>query len=228
VKLRFSIIFTIVIFFSIVSCERKSLPDFTEVLERWGISIRHPKFEKLERRGFFRHRHSPTYFEGYLNGYAKDHTLRIVWYRNFIRSDEPEDEYSQLKQFLSSRVNNEGKRWIDSQRIPDDILNSPKDSSTGIEKREIKMTAGDFKWEKRKDFKKDSIDYFTSPMSHRVFYQTWSYKDTTDKTVYGVTSVWCCRQSNRMFTLTISNKYNNNVALLEKYLEHFKCHGVRP
>ncbi len=228
-KSRFSIIFIIMIFFSIGSCERKSFPEFTEVLERWGISFSHPKFEKLERRRFIDPFHPfPTYFEGSLKCYAKDHTLQIIWHLGGVRSDEPEDQYRELKQILSFWVDAQEKRWIDPQAMPDDISTSPKDSSNVTKKRELKMVSVDFKWEKRKDFKKDSCDYFTSPMGHKVLYQTWSYIDTTDEAVYGVTSVWCCRQSNRMFTLTISNKYNNNVALFEKYLEHFKCHGVKP
>jgi len=225
VNLRFSIIFTIIIIFAITSCEKRSLPDFTEVLERWGISMRHPKFEKMERRGFLEPKISrfPTYHAGVLEGKAKNHTINVLWHTNLIRPDKTENEYNKIKQFLSLRVDAQRKRWIDSP-MPDDIPGSPKDGSN----IKIKMVSGDFKWEKRKDFTKDSCDYFNSPMDHRIFYQTWSYKDTADKAVYGVTSVWCCKQSNRMFTLTISNKYNNNVVLLKKYLEHFKCHGIKP
>jgi hypothetical protein len=230
VKLRFSIIFTIIIFFSIGSCERRNLPDFTEVLERWGISMRHPKFEKLVRHGFLTTKSSriPEYRAGGLKGKAKDHTINVLWHRNPVRPDEPENEYNRIKQILSWQVDNQRKRWIDPQTMPDDISSSPKDSNNGIKKWQIKETTGDFKWEERKYFMKDSCDYFTSPMNHRVFYQTWSYKDTADEAAYGITSVWICKQSNRMFTLTISNKYNNNVALLKKYLEDFKCHGIKP
>jgi len=227
VKSRFSIIFTIIIFFSIGSCERKSLPDFTEIFERWGMSFSHPKFEKLQYRGFLGELR-PTYRKGILIGNAKDHTLQIFWYLGGFRSDEPEDEYRELKQILSFWVDAQEKRWIDSQRIPDNISNSLEDSSIGIKKWELKQVTGDFKWEERKDFMKDSCDYFTSPMGHKVLYQTWSYVDTTDEAMYGASSVWCCEETKRMFHLTISNKYNNSEALLKKYLEHFKCHGIKP
>jgi len=229
VKSRFSIIFIIMLFFSIGSCERKSLPDFTEVLERWGISMRHPKFEKLERlRSIDPFHPFPTFLEGSLKGYAKDHTLQIFWYLGGFRSDEPEDEYRELKQILSFWVDAQEKRWIYPQTMPEDISTSPKDSNIGIKKWELKQVTGDFKWEERKDFMKDSCDYFTSPMGHKVLYQTWSYVDTTDEAMYGASSVWCCEETKRMFHLTISNKYNNSEALLKKYLEHFKCHGIKP
>jgi hypothetical protein len=228
-KSRFSIIFTIIIVFSMTSCEKRGLPDFTEVLERWGISMRHPKFEKMKRlRSIENPYPSPTFLAGSLKGCAKDHTLQIIWHLGAIRSDASEDEYNKIKQFLSSSVDNQGKRWIYPQTMPEDNSTSPKDSNIVIKKWEIKQVTGDFKWEKRKDFMKDSCDYFTSPMGHKVLYQTWSYKDTADEAVYGASSIWCCEETNRMFRLTISNKYNNSEALLKKYLEHFKCHGIKP
>jgi len=216
--------FAVIVFFSIGSCERKGLPDFTEALEGWGISMRHPKFEKLERRGFIPfHTYPPStpkYFDGSLEGYAEDYTIQIGWHSGGVRFDESEDEYNRIKQILSLRVDAQGKRWIDST--------SPKDSITVIKKWELKQTTGDFKWEERKDFMKDSCDYFISPMEHRIFYQTWSYVDTTDEAVYGVSAVWGCRESRRLFFMTISNKYNYSEAFLKKFLEHFKCHGIKP
>ena len=226
-KSIFSIIFTIVIFFPICTCEGKDDDDFTKVLESWGISMRHPKLKKLQYRGFpggF----DPTYSAGSLTGKAQDYTLQIVWYMNPVQSDKPEEEHSQIKQILSSEVDAQGEILTGFRRKPDDIFISPRDSSIVIKMWNSSNEAAEAKREERKDFMKDSSSYFTSPMNHRVFYQTWSYTDTTDEAMYGITSVWCCRQSNRMFHLTIRNKYYNNYFLIKKYLEYFKCHGIKP
>ena len=80
------------------------------------------------------------------------------------------------------------------------------------------------KWGKdEKDFKRDPMTWRTSPMAHRVFFQTWSYKNATDR-VYGITSVWYCKQSRRIFQFEILNTASNNDPFMREYLDYFKCH----
>jgi len=187
VKSSFSIIFTLIILFSIGSCKRKDGSNFTESFEDFGISMLHPKFEKLESYGFDQKHLPATDNSGVLMAGSKEHTITLFWFTNpFPGEMKTEEEYSNMKLRLASEV---------------------------------------AQWERaEQDFKVNPGNYLTSPVGHRVFFQTWSYKDASAR-VYGATSVWYCKQSRRIFQLNILNTSENNDSLIRKYLDGFKCHG---
>ena len=184
-KSSFLLIFTLIIL-SISYCTRKGSFNFTETFEDFGLSMCHPKFEKLESYGFDQKSSPATSISGVLMGGTKEHTITTFWFTNpFSGEMTTEEEYNNMKLRLDVEVGH---------------------------------------WERaEEDFKSNPGKYFTSPMNHRVFYQTWSYKNGPDR-VYGVTVVWYCKESKRIFQITILNKSDNNENLVMEYLDGFKCH----
>ena len=185
-KTKFFFIITIIILLSVSYCTRESSFNFEETFEDFGLSMRHPKFEKLESYGFDQKSSPATSVSGVLMGGTQEHTITTFWFSNpFSGEMTPEEEYNTMKLRLDFEVGH---------------------------------------WERaEEDFKSKPRKYFTSPMNHRVFYQTWSYKNGPDR-VYGVIAVWYCKESKRIFQMTILNKSDNNENLIMEYVDGFECH----
>ena len=72
-------------------------------------------------------------------------------------------------------------------------------------------------------FTSGPIDSSTPSMADRVYFEPWSY-GLSDSLTHGVTAVWYCNKSERVFQFDIYSTQADAVQLSQKYLSSVRCH----